>query len=212
MDNRRKGMSQFNFFEKNQAFDENNFEQKLQDAINLIKQNQSFVARLVLDAINSKQVTLSTFFQLTPNHYQKTKTIMRKDYHTTLPNTFPPTISAIRKIEKELDGIIYDNQHIYISSTKSVEEIAKTLIHEVCHFLNADLYDKEMETEESKQVGYKDEVRAFTAERMFEKNKGYLLRSDINQIHETVTELYPEFTDPENPISGYIYSTFDSPS
>lgn len=137
---------------------------------------------------------------------------MRKDYHTTLPNTFPPTISAIRKIEKELDGIIYDNQHIYISSTKSVEEIAKTLIHEVCHFLNADLYDKEMETEESKQVGYKDEVRAFTAERMFEKNKGYLLRSDINQIHETVTELYPEFTDPENPISGYIYSTFDSPS
>ncbi|HAU1628439.1 TPA: lpg2461 family Dot/Icm T4SS effector [Legionella pneumophila] len=212
MDNRRKGMSQFNFFEKNQAFDENNFEQKLQDAINLIKQNQSFVARLVLDAINSNQVTLSTFFQLTPNHYQKTKTIMRKDYHTTLPNTFPPTISAIRKIEKELDGIIYDNQHIYISSTKSVEEIAKTLIHEVCHFLNADLYDKEMETEESKQVGYKDEVRAFTAERMFEKNKGYLLRSDINQIHEMVTELYPEFTDPENPISGYIYSTFDSPS
>lgn len=205
-------MSQFNFFEKNQAFDENNFEQKLQDAINLIKQNQSFVARLVLDAINSNQVTLSTFFQLTPNHYQKTKTIMRKDYHTTLPNTFPPTISAIRKIEKELDGIIYDNQHIYISSTKSVEEIAKTLIHEVCHFLNADLYDKEMETEESKQVGYKDEVRAFTAERMFEKNKGYLLRSDINQIHEMVTELYPEFTDPENPISGYIYSTFDSPS
>ncbi|HHT9885662.1 TPA: lpg2461 family Dot/Icm T4SS effector [Legionella pneumophila] len=212
MDNRRKGMSQFNFFEKNQAFDENNFEQKLQDAINLIKQNQSFVARLVLDAINSNQVTLSTFFQLTPNHYQKTKTIMRKDYHTTLPNTFPPTISAVRKIEKELDGIIYDNQHIYISSTKSVEEIAKTLIHEVCHFLNVDLYDKEMETEESKQVGYKDEVRAFTAERMFEKNKGYLLRSDINQIHETVTELYPEFTDPENPISGYIYSTFDSPS
>ncbi|HAU0910101.1 TPA: lpg2461 family Dot/Icm T4SS effector [Legionella pneumophila] len=212
MDNRRKGMSQFNFFEKNQAFDEKNFEQKLQDAINLIKQNQSFVARLVLDAINSNQVTLSTFFQLTPNHYQKTKTIMRKDYHTTLPNTFPPTISAVRKIEKELDGIIYDNQHIYISSTKSVEEIAKTLIHEVCHFLNSDLYDKEMKTEESKQVGYKDEVRAFTAEKMFEKNKGYLLRSDINQIHETVTELYPEFTDPENPISGYIYSTFDSPS
>ncbi|HAT1700928.1 TPA: lpg2461 family Dot/Icm T4SS effector [Legionella pneumophila] len=212
MDNRRKGMSQFNFFEKNQAFDENNFEQKLQDAINLIKQNQSFVARLVLDAINSNQVTLSTFFQLTPNHYQRTKTIMRKDYHTTLPNTFPPTISAVRKIEKELDGIIYDNQHIYISSTKSVEEIAKTLIHEVCHFLNSDLYDKERETEESKQVGYKDEVRAFTAEKMFEKNKGYLLRSDINQIHETVTELYPEFTDPENPISGYIYSTFDSPS
>ncbi|HAT4458470.1 TPA: lpg2461 family Dot/Icm T4SS effector [Legionella pneumophila] len=212
MDNRRKGMSQFNFFEKNQAFDEKNFEQKLQDAIKLIKQNQSFVARLVLDAINSNQVTLSTFFQLTPNHYQKTKTIMRKDYHTTLPNTFPPTISAVRKIEKELDGIIYDNQHIYISSTKSVEEIAKTLIHEVCHFLNSDLYDKEMETEESKQVGYKDEVRAFTAEKMFEKNKGYLLRSDINQIHETVTELYPEFTDPENPISGYIYSTFDSPS
>ncbi|HGF0882379.1 TPA: lpg2461 family Dot/Icm T4SS effector, partial [Legionella pneumophila] len=208
----RKGMSQFNFFEKNQAFDENNFEQKLQDAINLIKQNQSFVARLVLDAINSNQVTLSTFFQLTPNHYQRTKTIMRKDYHTTLPNTFPPTISAVRKIEKELDGIIYDNQHIYISSTKSVEEIAKTLIHEVCHFLNSDLYDKERETEESKQVGYKDEVRAFTAEKMFEKNKGYLLRSDINQIHETVTELYPEFTDPENPISGYIYSTFDSPS
>ncbi|CCD06611.1 Uncharacterised protein [Legionella pneumophila] len=205
-------MSQFNFFEKNQAFDENNFEQKLQDAINLIKQNQSFVARLVLDAINSNQVTLSTFFQLTPNHYQRTKTIMRKDYHTTLPNTFPPTISAVRKIEKELDGIIYDNQHIYISSTKSVEEIAKTLIHEVCHFLNSDLYDKERETEESKQVGYKDEVRAFTAEKMFEKNKGYLLRSDINQIHETVTELYPEFTDPENPISGYIYSTFDSPS
>lgn len=28
-----------------------------------------------------------------------------------------------------------------------------------------------METEESKQVGYKDEVRAFTAEKMFEKIK-----------------------------------------
>ncbi|HAT1795304.1 TPA: hypothetical protein JBL19_11750 [Legionella pneumophila] len=212
MDNRRKGMSQFNFFEKNQAFDEKNFEQKLQDAISLIKQNQSFVARLVLDVINSNQVTVSTFFQLTPDHYQRMKTIMKKDYHTTLPKTFPPTMSAVRKIEKELDGIIYDHQHIYISSTKNVEEIAKTLIHEVCHFLNSDLYDKELETEASKQVSYKDEIRAFTAEKIFEKNNGYLLRSDINQIHETVTELYPEFTDPDNLISGYIYSTFDKPS
>ncbi len=205
-------MSQFNFFEKNQAFDEKNFEQKLQDAISLIKQNQSFVARLVLDVINSNQVTVSTFFQLTPDHYQRMKTIMKKDYHTTLPKTFPPTMSAVRKIEKELDGIIYDHQHIYISSTKNVEEIAKTLIHEVCHFLNSDLYDKELETEASKQVSYKDEIRAFTAEKIFEKNNGYLLRSDINQIHETVTELYPEFTDPDNLISGYIYSTFDKPS
>ncbi|HAT8174267.1 TPA: hypothetical protein JA340_14095, partial [Legionella pneumophila] len=175
MDNRRKGMSQFNFFEKNQAFDEKNFEQKLQDAISLIKQNQSFVARLVLDVINSNQVTVSTFFQLTPDHYQRMKTIMKKDYHTTLPKTFPPTMSAVRKIEKELDGIIYDHQHIYISSTKNVEEIAKTLIHEVCHFLNSDLYDKELETEASKQVSYKDEIRAFTAEKIFEKNNGYLL-------------------------------------
>lgn len=151
---------------------------------------------------------LSTYPKSLPeneNNYEKGLSYYPSKY-------FPPTISAVRKIEKELDGIIYDNQHIYISSTKSVEEIAKTLIHEVCHFLNSDLYDKEMETEESKQVGYKDEVRAFTAEKMFEKNKGYLLRSDINQIHETVTELYPKFTDPENPISGYIYSTFDSPS
>lgn len=93
-------MSQFNFFEKNQAFDEKNFEQKLQDAIKLIKQNQSFVARLVLDAINSNQVTLSTFFQLTPNHYQKTKTIMRKDYHTTLPNTFPLQFPQYVKLRK----------------------------------------------------------------------------------------------------------------
>lgn len=205
-------MSQFNFFEKNQAFDENNFEQKLHDAINLIKQNQSLVARLVLQAIHSNQVIVRSFFQLTHDHYQSMRQDMKKNHHITLSKTFPPTISAIRKIEGELDGIIYDNNHIYISSTKSVEEIAKTLIHEICHFLNSDLYDEEWEREDEKQVGYKDEVRSFTAEKMFEKSSGCLLRSDIKKVHDTVTLLYPEFIDPENPISGYVYSTFDGPS
>ncbi|KGP63358.1 hypothetical protein EP47_10885 [Legionella norrlandica] len=204
-------MSRFNFFETNQAFDENNFEEKLYKAIHLIKQNQSFVAKIVVQALDSNQVTVGSFFQLTPDHYMRMKNDMKKEHNITLPQTFPPTTSAVRKIEQELEGIIYDNRYIYIHSKKSVEEIASTLIHEICHFLNSELYDKEKESENSKQVSYKDEVRAFTAEKMFEKNGGCLLRSDIRKVHNTVSRLYPEFTDPENPISGYIYSHFEKP-
>ena len=64
-----------------------------------------------------------------------------------------------------------------------------------------------------KQVSYRDEVRSYTAEKMFERNGRCLLRSDIKEIHEHVTKLYSEFVEEDETPSkqGYIYASCDSP-
>ena len=177
--------------------------------MNSIKQNPSTISTLVIQAINSNQVTISFFCQLTKDHFQRLREDLIETHDVTLPTDFPPTASTISQIEEELEGMIFDDKHIYLSSKPSVTEIAKSIIHEVCHFLNSELSDEESIKHGSKIAHYKDEIRSFIAEKNFEINNRRILRSDIKEIHNTVTDLYPEYIDSEIPISGYIYSAFE---
>ena len=125
-----------------------------------------------------------------------------------------PSDRAVRMIETELNGIIYDDRHIYLSSNRTPVQIANTLVHEICHFLNADLVDFENQQSNPNLVSHNEEVRSFAAEKMFERNGSCLRRSDIKAIHNMVSDLYPEFNDTgdEELELGYIYSSYDSPA
>ncbi|KTD21852.1 hypothetical protein [Legionella londiniensis] len=204
-------MSHYNFFKTNPEV--RNFQYKLNSAITLIRQNNALVARKVIEAIDAQQVKIGSFFDLTPEHYASMRRSFKREHKINLPASFPPGELTVRKIESVLEGIIYADKYIYLSSKKNVEEIASTLIHEVGHFLNSGIFDEESKFKAPKLASYSDEVRSFTAEKMFEKNGFCLTRSDIKKIHNTVSTLYPEFTGPEvDPDSlGYIYASYDWP-
>ena len=61
---------------------------------------------------------------------------MFEEENILLSQEHPPTEKTVKIIEKYLSGIIYDDQHIYLNSEHTIEEIASTMVHESCHFLN----------------------------------------------------------------------------
>ncbi len=138
---------------------------------------------------------------------------MFEEENILLSQEHPPTEKTVKIIEKYLSGIIYDDQHIYLNSEHTIEEIASTMVHESCHFLNSGIYKKEKKNASSQIYKYADEVRSFTAEKIFERNGKCLRRSDIKKIHEQVTRLYPEFIaqDVDTQKLGYIFSSYDAP-
>lgn len=206
-------MTNLSFFAPSISSEKELFNAKLAKAIQLIQANHSIVAINVLNVINSDKITINSFFNLSKQHYQRMKKNMLKDENIILPEEYPPTLEAIRMIEKKLSGIIYDDKHIYLSSQNTIEQIASSLVHEVCHFLNADIYMKEQKKAGSLLYRYHDEVRAFTAEKIFERDGHCIRRSDIRTIHQKVSELYPEFLEQEIDTQklGYIFASYDMP-
>ncbi|MBL7479314.1 ImmA/IrrE family metallo-endopeptidase [Legionella bononiensis] len=205
-------MAHLYFFEKTQS-SLSNFNSKLQTAINLIRQNNSLVALKVMEVIDSDQVSIRSFFDLSKDHWRRMKHDMKKEDNIILPNTYPPSEQAVKMIESELNGIIYEDRYIYISRKRTPEQMASTLVHEICHFLNSGLMDQERLSLNSNLVSHNEEVRSFAAEKMFERNGHCLRRSDIKELHEMVTDLYPEFNDTgdDEPELGYIFASYDSP-
>ena len=204
-------MSHHNFFKPYSAAAV--FQAKLEDAIQLISNNQSLIAIKVTKALDANVVHIGSFFDLTPNHYASLQKSFRKDDEINLPDVFPPNESAVFQIESLLEGIIYEDKYIYLNSSKNSQEIASTIIHEVGHYLNSKIYNQEYESKPCTIVGYRDEIRSFTAERMFEKNGFCITRGDMKAIHQTVSRLYPDFTTqkPSPDTSGYIYGSYDTP-
>lgn len=199
----------FTFFAKREPFSEITFRIHLQNAIDIISQNESSIASLVLKAIDSGEVTIKSFLKLTPEHFLRMQQSMLEDDGIELSD-YPPTQDTAKLIAGQMDGIIYNDTHIYLSPFLGPEELARTLIHEVCHHLNARINQQERETLGPSRASYCDEVRSFIAEKVFLRNGRFLLRSDIKGVHATVTRQYPEFAS-SNPISGYIFSSYDNP-
>jgi hypothetical protein len=207
-------MAHLYFFEKKQSSGVTDFNAKLRSAIKIIQQNNSFIALKVMEVINSDKVTINSFYNLSRSHWHTMKQSMKEEDQIILPGAYPPSERAVRMIETELNGIIYDDRHIYLSSSRTPVQIANTLVHEICHFLNADLVDFENQQSNPNLVSHNEEVRSFAAEKMFERNGSCLRRSDIKAIHNMVSDLYPEFNDigDEELELGYIYSSYDSPA
>lgn len=206
-------MSHFTFFKRTESSGEKEFQSKLAAAIELIKENKSLVAMKVLEVLNTKKLVIQSFYGLTKDHFLEIISDMKREDHIHVSTKYPPPDASIHKIERKLDGMIFNNKYVYMNSSKTPEQIASTLVHEVGHFLNSSLCAYQRKQNDPDLVSYSDEVRSFTAEKMFERNGACLRRSDIASIHEKVTNLYPEFVeDPENAQKlGYIFSIYDSP-
>ncbi len=191
----------------------NNFDAKLEEAIKLIRANKSIVAARVLEVLDSHKVTINSFFNMSYKHFQEIQEDLLEEEKITIPSDYPPSDETVKIIEKTYSGIIYEDKHIYLNSERSAEDIASTLVHEICHFLNSDIFKQEKRNSSSLLYRYKDEVRSFTAERIFERDGHCVLRSDIKKVHAYVTEAYPEFVDPNEDMQklGYVYSCYDMP-
>lgn len=201
----------FKFFYFKKIDDEILFQEQLAKAIALIGENNSLIARDVLRILESNTLIIRSFFALSSQHFMDIMNDMSAS-NISIPIDYPPSRETIRRIEQYLEGIIFSNHTIYINSNRSIESIAKTLIHEVSHFLNTDILKNEISTQGVAQARYNDELRSFIAERVFDRDGTCLLRSDVKKIHARVTSSYPEFSQQldEQP-QGYLYSTYDTP-
>lgn len=203
----------FKIFTDKSSAKKNDFDVKLREVIEIIRDNQSIVARHVIKALDSQKITVNSFFNMSPRHYETMQEELLTEENTTIPPDYPPSEEAVKIIESKYSGIIYEDEHIYLSLERSVEEIASTLVHEVCHFLNSDIFRQEKKNSTTLLYRYKDEVRSFTAEKIFELDGRCMLRSYTRKIHAHVTRAYPEFVDPDMDTKkmGYVYSCFDTP-
>lgn len=172
------------------------FNFKLSDALIIIKKNKSAIANIVLKAIESKNVTIKSFYQLEQYQYNDLKNEILRDYGEKLPEFSCLTITAIKKIEIAFEGTTYDNE-IYISSMLDLNTFASTIVHEISHFLNITLTEFEAKYYCNEFVEYCNEVRAYIAEESFNKNGEPLSSMDLNKIHARVKEKYPEYFLPD---------------
>ena len=196
------------FFEKAPGFNEQNFRDKLKEAINLISQNQTLIAKRTLEIIATNKVTIQSFFELSQDHYLFLRKDILEESHIRLPNRFPMGDLAVRMIESNLTGIIFNDRTMYINSMLCIDEMAKTLIHEISHHMNQDVFHLDKKATSHNSACYKEEIRAFTAEKIFEKNGHCILRSDVKKIHAKVAQLYPELNDPLERTTGYIPTNY----
>lgn len=203
----------FKIFMDKSSTKKNEFGIKLNEAIELIRDNQSIVAKRVLEVLESNQVTVNSFFNMSLWHYEQMQEDLLQEENITIPPDYPPSDETVKIIEGKYSGIIYEDKHIYLNSDRSTEEIATTLVHEISHFLNSDIFRQEKKNSSSLLYRYKDEVRSFTAEKIFERDGHCILRSHMKKIHAHVTRAYPEFVDPDMDMQkvGYVYSCYDTP-
>ncbi|MDI1352589.1 MAG: hypothetical protein PSV35_07445 [bacterium] len=203
----------FSFFKQSLDSPPDHGTVKLAGVIELIKKNKSFVASCVLEVLLTKKLVIKSFYELSQNHYDSIRQSIETDLSTTLTTEFPPTPIAIEKIEAYLEGIIFDRKIIYLNFKKDVSQIASTLIHEVSHYLNSTILDEERVQSEEEDADYCDEVRAFMAEKMFQRNGACLTRSAVKDVHTMVTDLYPEFNNVKQPNKkGFVFSYYDKPA
>lgn len=186
-----------------------NFQKKLKGALERIKNNSSLIALRVIEAIETNQVKLLPFKDLNPKHYQLIKKNIFVEQGVTLGD-YPPAHDDIQKIEEYLDGMLFGDNTIYISSDLTGKKLESTIVHEVTHFINSPIYD--FEKNYDPLYKYRDEVRAIKGE--FEYKRKIVLRSHIRLIHEQVKHLNPDLVK-DNSINyegiGFLSSMHEEP-
>ncbi|RUR02962.1 hypothetical protein [Legionella septentrionalis] len=202
-------MNHITFFNKSSR--KLTFQQKLKIAVKSIREKKSFIAEKVYEAIKTKQVSLHSFKQLSAEHFLEVRKAIAESSEIELPEQYPPAEETLNIIENKLGGFIV-HDCIYLCSRGSSRRIALTIVHEVTHYLNTDIWEEELTTKQCEIACYRDEVRSFLAEEAFAK--GFCLtRNDVKKVHEKVTRLYPEYVAAgENTKAiGYVFSSFDTP-
>lgn len=167
------------YFLRNHAF----WVAKFEAAMALLKTWRTEVARTTVNIIKKNIVIIRPFLKLTRADLLAAKKLIKNS--DNLVNTKSNTTIA-KKLEKNLCGFIINNR-IYISETLTDKKFAKTLVHEVNHYLN--------DSPEQKDNVFENELRAHISERMAEGK--LITRQYIKKISMEVSSLY-QVPMPEN--------------
>ncbi|CAM4487308.1 MAG: hypothetical protein LEGION0403_FIIPPAGN_00377 [Legionella sp.] len=85
----------FKIFMDKTSTKKNDFNVKLKEAIEIIRANQSIVATRVLEVLDSQRITVNSFFNMSPKHYQEIQEDLLKEEHITIPPDYPPTEETV---------------------------------------------------------------------------------------------------------------------
>lgn len=196
------------FFEKKMDFDKESFQNRLDEAIEVIAKNRSVVAKRALKTIKDRKICIRSFFDLSKEHYLSIKKLLEK-HQVFLPDTYPPDCNAVFKIENQLNGCFFFKNYIYLKSGRSAEAMAGTLVHEISHYFYKCM-PIEKKTKYLPYNQYNDEVMAFTAQKLFQKNGRCLLRNDVKEIHHVLLNYYPHIDANNKPLrASYVSGYYD---
>lgn len=142
------------------------FRRYVNNAITLLEQDSSDLAKLTAKAIRDRRVHIDELVDLTCWDFERTRKdlpdahFVPADYHHLHDRGSP----IAKQLTDELDGYMWSNR-IYVSRGQTAKRLAATLIHEVNHVINRS------------EVGYYDnlptsafvhEYRAFYVESQFD--------------------------------------------
>ena len=109
--------------------------ENLEAALLLLRESPEPIARRTLQVINTGEVNLYAFQQLTRSDWKKMVRELEGEQNNFLSGQFPVTAEDVLKLNNFLDGWQF-GRNIYLDLTNYVTEIASTLVHEVTHYSN----------------------------------------------------------------------------
>lgn len=154
------------FTEVDPAHSSSSFRRYVRDALDQLAANDSQLARLTLASIENGNVQIDELSDLTCPDFMR---VLRDspDLRYTVadwPKLHDANSALLEALTNDIDGYMWSNR-IYISRGQRAKHLAATFVHEVNHVINhSDLtYYDDLPTS-----GFREEYRAFDAERRFD--------------------------------------------
>lgn len=153
------------------------------------KDNRLFF-RLAKKTIKEKKVDIKYFRQLSFADYCTVRTELKRGFDVDIPrrNIYNKTASIVKRdivkdIQENLNGIIIQNQNIYISNDQSAAEQFITICHELSHYLDSHDCDTILENKHS-------EIEALIREIIIKKGE-----FNLSQVNTFLKEFNQNFDD-----------------
>jgi hypothetical protein len=153
------------FNEVNRAHSSSSFRRYVRNALDELAANHSQLSQLTLSSIESGHVQIDELADLTCADFQRVLKDSPDLPYTAAdwPRLHDANSAVLEALTNELDGYMWSNR-IYVGRGQERKHLASTFVHEVNHVINhSDLtYYEDLPTS-----GFREELRAFDAERRF---------------------------------------------
>jgi hypothetical protein len=154
------------FTEVDRAHSSSSFRRYVRNALDELAANRSQLSQLTLTSIENGHVKIDELADLTcPDFTRVLKDSPDLPFTAAdWPRLHDPDSDVLEALTNELDGYMWSNR-IYISRGQHRLHLAATLVHEVNHVINRSdvAYYEDLPTS-----GFREEYRAFDAERRFD--------------------------------------------
>lgn len=152
------------------------------NAMALLRSKDHPIARYTVKLIETAKVKVLPYEKMHHHDYLELRDEYDEDDMVHLPKPHPLARKAVQKLKNDWYGRIYDNR-IYISDTnKDSLMFARTLVHEINHYINDS--NNHYETNED---CFREECRANVAEVLV---FGPQTRNYLTRIAKTVSDKY----------------------